>query len=298
MRRIVLLALIILAIVVGISALVFPKRVSLVYERAHGRVRVAHGCTVFTPGIFEGEERFEEARSKVREIQRDGPLALWDTPIGSVWYRVGAWTLPALVEENQSDEYHFRTLIKPGDIVLDVGANVGTDTRTALANGASQVIAIEPEPVSLECLRRNLAAEIRDNRVVVVPKGAWDREDTLVLHVDPADAGGSSFLWQKSGPSIKVPLTTIDRIAAEMKLPKIDLIKMDIEGSEKNALLGAADVIRRFHPRLAIALEHSTDDVEVLPAVARQLWAGYHVTLTPCVKTFDLIHPEVALMAP
>lgn len=297
MRRIAL-ALIVVVVVIGLCALAAPKRANLISERAHGRIRVSQGCSVFSPGIFEGEERFFEARGKVHELQRDGPIALFDTPIGSIWYRVGSWTLPALVEENQSDEYRFRSLIKPGDVVLDVGANVGTDTRTALASGAGQVIAIEPEPVSLECLRRNLAAEIRDNRVIIIPKGAWDREDTLTLHVDPADAGGSSFLWQKSGPSIKVPLTTIDRIATELKLPKIDLIKMDIEGSEKNALLGAAGVIRRFHPKLAIALEHNTEDGQVLPAIARDLWPGYHLTLTPCTKTFDLIHPEVALLAP
>src|SRR5205085_6133349 len=142
------------------------------------------------------------------------------------WYRVGAWTLPALVEENESDEYRFRSTIKPGDVVLDVGANVGTDTKTALASGAGLVVAIEPEPLTLECLRRNLASEIRDNRVIVVPKGAWDKEDTLTLHVDPANAGGSSFIWQTNGPSVQVPLTTIDRIVADLKLPRVDLIKM------------------------------------------------------------------------
>jgi FkbM family methyltransferase len=62
-------------------------------------------------------------------------------------------------------------------VVLDVGANVGTDTKSALAAGAAVVVAIEPEPVTLECLRRNLAAEIREKWVAIVPKGAWDKED-------------------------------------------------------------------------------------------------------------------------
>jgi FkbM family methyltransferase len=291
-------ALVLIAVLIGVALAMAPKRRNLVRMRMQGRIRVAQGCSVFTPGIFEGEERFEETQKKVREMKRDGPLALYETPIGPIWYRVGAWTLPALVEENESDEYAFRTTIKPGDVVLDVGANVGTDTRTALAAGAGLVVAIEPEPVTLECFRRNLANELRENRVILVPKGAWNKEDTLMLHVDAANAGGSSFVWQKSGPSIQVPLTTIDKIASDLKLPKVDLIKMDIEGSEKNALLGAAEVIRRYHPKLALALEHSTNDVQILPAVARQLWSGYHLTLTPCVKTFDLIHPDVALLSP
>jgi FkbM family methyltransferase len=285
-------------VLVALALLLYPKRIQLIQDRIRGRIQVAHGCTVFSPGIFEDEERFEQTRGKVREIQRDGKIALYDTPIGSLWYRTGSWTLPALVEENQSDAYHFSTLVKRGDVVLDVGANVGTDTKSALAAGAGLVVAVEPEPLTLECLRRNLASEIRDERVAVVPKGAWDKEDTLLLHVDEANAGGSTFLWQTGGPSISVPLTTIDRIVAELNLQRVDVIKMDIEGSEKNALLGARETIRRFHPRLAIVLEHGVSDTDVLPAVARSLWPGYHVTLTDCTKTMTLIHPETALLTP
>jgi hypothetical protein len=120
----------------------------------------------------------------------------------------------------------------------------------------------------------------------------------LTLHVDEANAGGSTFIWSTGGPKIQVPLTTIDRMAAELNLSRVDLIKMDIEGAEKNALLGAAETIRRFHPRLAIALEHNLHDVETLPALARRLWSGYRLEMTPCTKTLNFVHPEVALLAP
>ena len=69
----------------------------------------------------------------------------------------------------------YGTGIRRGDIVLDAGANVGVFTRKALWAGASKVIAIEPAPENLECLRRNFAAEIADGRVVVYPKGVWDK---------------------------------------------------------------------------------------------------------------------------
>lgn len=289
------LAILILVVLV---ALAFPARRRLIFMRLKGDIEVSHGCSVFSPGIFSGEEAFVAMRGKVHELRRDGPIALFDTPIGTLWYRVGAWTLPAVVEENTSDEYHFRSTIKPGDVVLDVGANVGTDTRSALAAGAGLAVAIEPEPLTLECLRRNLAAEIQQKRVIVVPKGAWEREDVLSLHVDTADAGGSSFVWAKNGPTVQAPLTTIDRIVDDLHLSKVNLIKMDIEGAEKNALLGAANTIRRFHPRLALVLEHHVDDVDVLPAIVRRIWPGYHLELTPCVKTFNRTHPDTALMFP
>jgi len=50
--------------------------------------------------------------------------------------------------------------VHPGDVVFDCGANIGVYTRVALAAGAKLVVAIEPAPENVECLRRNFAAEI------------------------------------------------------------------------------------------------------------------------------------------
>jgi len=290
--------LFLMASIFVVVRLAMPKRTDLLILRAKHQVEIARGCSVFTPGILDGEHRFETAKREIFEVQRDGPLAMYDTPIGSIWYPRAAWTLPALVERTQADQYRLLSTVQPGDIVLDVGANVGTETRAALSAGAALVIAIEPEPLSVECLRRNLSAEIRDKRVVVVAKGAWDKEEIGTLHWDPANAGAASFLLPAEDRSIQATLTTVDRIVADLNLPKVDLIKIHVEGAEKKTLLGAAETIRSYHPRLAISLEHHLDDEEVLTAAARQIWPGYRVELTPCTKTFNLVHPAAALMAP
>ncbi len=44
--------------------------------RARGQVQIAHGCSVFSPGIFEDEERYFETVPKVHAVKRDGPIAL------------------------------------------------------------------------------------------------------------------------------------------------------------------------------------------------------------------------------
>jgi FkbM family methyltransferase len=275
-----------------------PKRVKAVAQWTLGNIELAGGCTVFSPGIFDSEDRFEQVAPNIREVDRDGALAMYDTPIGSFWYPVSWWTLGALVEMDQVDGYHLRSSVQRGDVVLDLGAGVGVETAAALGAGAALVFAIEPDPVSLECLRRNLTAEIRERRVVVVPKGAWDRDAQLPLYLDERNGGGSSFVWKVGHRAATVPVTTIDHIVAELNLARVDFIKIHVEGSEKEALAGGSATIRRDHPRIALSLEHRLNDPDVLPAVVHGIWPAYHVHLTDCTKTFNRVHPAVALMTP
>ena len=179
---------------------------------------------------------------------------------GQFWIPKGnRFVLPFNLAEMELRIYgegeHF---IHPGDIVLDCGASDGDFTREALRAGASKVIAIEIAPSSVECIRRNLAAEIAAGRVVVYPKGVWDKDDTLTLHVDDTNFAANTVVLNPgtTQPSVQVPLTTIDKIVAELGLPRVDFIKMDIEGAEANALAGARETISRFKPRLAITAEH------------------------------------------
>ncbi len=272
------------------------KRVGVIVGSVNGKLQVVHGCSAFSRGIFRDEDGFEREAKRIFEVQRDGSIAMFDTSIGSIWYPVSAWTWPALVEASAADLYNLRSLVRLSDVVLDVGANMGTETRNALSAGARLVVAIEPDPVSLECLRRNLSSEIRENRVIVVPQGAWDKAETMPLYLDAANAGGASVLFANGRGETFASLNTIDWMVSNLKLPKVDVIKIHVEGAERQALLGARETIRRFHPRLALSLEHYLSDADTLPQTARAIWPGYHVQLTPCVKTFARIHPEVALL--
>ena len=61
--------------------------------------------------------------------------------------------------------------VRPGDVVLDCGANIGVFVRESLDAGAKTVVAIEPAPENIECLRRNFKDEIAAGRVIVYPEG-------------------------------------------------------------------------------------------------------------------------------
>src|SRR6185295_19701452 len=126
--------------------------------------------------------------------------------------------------------------------------------------GASRVIAIEPAPENLLCLRKNLAAEIAAGRVTIYEKGVWDKEDVLTMHIDPNNSAADSFVGGRhDSQEIQLPLTTVDHMVAELHLNRVDFIKMDIEGAERRAIAGASATIRRFRPRMAITVYHLDD---------------------------------------
>ncbi len=225
----------------------------------------------------------------------DGPFELVRTPTGSYWIPTrDIDTLAETLVEQQNDVYEGAVGVRAGDVVLDCGANVGAYTRHALDKGAKLVVAIEMAPESLECLRRNLEREVTGGRVIIYPKGVWNKEDELQLSTgnDWASTASSVVLDRgKRGP--KVPLTTIDKLVAELQLSRVDFIKMDIEGAEIQALEGARDTVRRYHPRMAISVEHRPTDPDQIPGVVHGLWPDYVSECGPCANVNGSIQPDV-----
>ncbi len=179
--------------------------------------------------------------------------------------------------------------VREGDVVLDGGAHFGGFTRTALDRGAKLVVAIEIAPENAACLRRNFAAEIAAGRVIVYEKGVWDKDDTMVLE-------RKNHTWAdqvaQSGPGPAVAVTTIDRIVTELRLPKVDFIKLDIEGAERNALAGASASIKQHRPRMAVASYHRPDDLGVLSSLVLSARPDY----TACVGGGGLGHGYTTLL--
>jgi FkbM family methyltransferase len=237
------------------------------------------------------------AASKV--IGEDGELEQWQTPKGNFWVeKESRYGLPFHLAEQQLRIYGKQNhWIKPGDVVLDCGANIGTFTREALNAGASKVIAIEPAPENLECLRRNFSPEISSGKVIVYAKGVWDKDDWLELHIHHDNAAADSFLIpsdKSTKTAEKLPLTTIDKMVGELKLDRVDFIKMDIEGAEPKALMGARGTLARHHPKLSISVYHAPDHPETVPRVIREAWPDYRMECGPCAVVGNArIRPDV-----
>ena len=74
-----------------------------------------------------------------------------------------------------------------------------------------------------------------------------------------------------------LPVETLDQIVEQLRLDRVDFIKMDIEGAERRALEGARETLRRFKPRMAISSYHMHDDPAAIPAVVSKVQPGYKI---------------------
>lgn len=221
----------------------------------------------------------------------------WETPKGQYWIPDGSdYVLPFNLAEQERKIYGVgNNGPHSGDVVLDCGANVGVTIREALAAGARKIVGIEPGPENLECLRRNFPKEIASGTVIIVPKGVWDQEDFLTLRVDPTNSAADTFVLNRKGTVdvLKVPLTTIDHLVAELKLDRVDYIKMDIEGSEPKALEGAQQTLKRFKPRLSVSTYHAPDHPKLIPEIIQRVRPDYRIECGPCSEADNGVRPDV-----
>jgi len=230
-------------------------------------------------------------------IKQEPGLTLWTTPAGEFWVPEGDGQIIALLLAQEQREIYGGEGwgVRAGDVVLDCGAYVGTTVKQALSKGAKLVIAIEPSPSSVECLRRNLAGEIAAGKVIVYPKGIWDSEGALTLHTNGSSGVGNSFV-EEGGTAAdlpSIPVTTIDKLVAELRLQKVDFIKADVKGATQRLLKGAAGVIQRDRPRLALSTEESVDDAPSVARAAKGLLPAYEMKCGPCLLDSKEIYTDV-----
>jgi FkbM family methyltransferase len=297
-KRAIIAAAILLAAAIAAWAVLPPFRLFALY--AAGRspncpLNQAVECASHIKALTAAKDRIVAGS---RRIQSDpAGYDLYSTPAGNWWIPAGdRFVLPFNLAEQEVDIYGTSGAqpVRPGDIVLDCGANIGVFTRKVLDRGAGKVIAIEPAPENLECYRRNFKDEIASGKVVVYPKGVWDKDDVLEMNIDPTNTAADSFVIHREGShKLSLPLTTIDKLVAELALPRVDYIKMDIEGAEPNALMGARETITKWKPRMSLTAYHQEDHPVRIPAIVRGIRADYTVECGPCEEHGNRIVPDV-----
>lgn len=169
--------------------------------------------------------------------------------------------------------------VKAGDYVMDCGACLGdTAMMFALeAGGDGRVFSFEPNPLYVEMFNINSSLNKKlEPRVTLMELGMSDKDDQKL---DFAIQGpGSCLMAGRVADSFvtkEVQTASIDRVVRDRRLPRLDFIKMDIEGAELAALRGAMESIMRFRPQLAVCLYHKPDDYLHIPEFINELGLGY-----------------------
>ena len=150
---------------------------------------------------------------------------------------------PLRLDRDARDIFLFGCDLREGDTVLDVGAGAGEEVRTfSRSVGASgRVIAIEAHPVTYSLLVRNCNYS-RLYNVEAVHRAITDRSDVVYL----TDHGASiANRLSRSEDGVSVPSSSLDDLADEMKIGRVALIKMNIEGAERAAIQGMDRLIER-----------------------------------------------------
>ncbi len=163
------------------------------------------------------------------------------------------WTLFFYGEYDSYIQSIFRSLLRQGDITIDVGANIGIHTleQARIVGNTGTVYSFEPHPVIYEKLKKNIKLN-HMHWVEAFPIALSDQSGNAQLFgFDNANQGTSS-LENKMSSSKANPLTiqtqTLDSFVTEQKINALHLLKVDIEGHELKFFLGALKTIAQFKP--------------------------------------------------
>ena len=174
------------------------------------------------------------------------------TPMGLMLYRYG---------HDDPDVDLCGRLLAPGDVFVDGGANVGLFTLVAAdrVGAKGKVIAFEPGRV----VRLRLIENVALNRLVqveVIPAALSSKPGEAAFRVFDIVGAGLNHLAPLDGESgglETVALTTLDAALIPHDRARLALIKLDLEGAEHEALLGAAAILRERRPDLLLEVEPS-----------------------------------------
>ena len=152
-----------------------------------------------------------------------------------------------------------RKIILPGDIAIDVGANLGIVTLAmAKAVGRSGIVhAFEPNPIIRSYLSQSLTRNHYQN-VTLHESALGSDKTTLTLHVPRSNMGQGSLFYHAGRTDIDTYECRVERLSDLVGRDPIRLIKIDVEGFEAQVLAGASRILRDIRP--VVLLETNDHD--------------------------------------
>ena len=185
-----------------------------------------------------------------------------------------------------SKEEVYRHLLLADSIerAADLGAYNGDTVRELMgyAPKLSYVVAMEPDRRNFRKLS-DFSETLTTPCVKAVHSAAWSKTTTLSF----ADSGNRNAGAFAKGKQVEVSARSLDSV---LNGASVDYIKYDVEGAEKEALIGSIETIRKYRPRLLVSAYHRSEDIFALPLQIHEMEPSYRFYLRryPYVPAWDL----------
>lgn len=162
---------------------------------------------------------------------------------------------------------YFHPVVKPmpGDFIIDGGVSGSVNAQIQFVQAIGKegkIFGFEPDPLGFCEATEALKERGSHENYKLIPLGLWSKKDFLFFEI----AGqGTHACKDKTDCSVRCEVISVDEFCKHNYLRKVDFIKLDVEGSESDAIKGSIQTITKFRPKLAICLYHTPRDLYYLP---------------------------------
>ena len=220
-------------------------------------------------GLISNKE-FDNYVTSTSNHEMYSKIATYDNPIHILQKKYCIVTTFILEQYRYKNYVH----VQKNDVCIDAGGCLGDTSLYFMQNGAKEVYTFEIDKLNIDCLKGTVSINPYEKNIHIVESALADREGIIKYLPDPTNPGAGRIVQENYPGAYDVPVTTVDRYCEEHDIQP-SFIKMDIEGSEINALKGAKNTILKYKPRLAICIYHSIDHRWEIPLLLKEWLPNY-----------------------
>ena len=166
---------------------------------------------------------------------------------------------------------------KESDVFLDIGAHIGMYS-IRLAQKVSKVIALEPEPKNYSFLYKNILVNNLSNKVIPLPIAVSDKDGYANLCIRISSGASTLEDSLNCKRKTKIITLTVDTLLKILKIWKVDMIKIDVEGHEARVINGMRRLLS-YNPPRVLVIEIRKRNLYLLKMFAE---LGYNIVKLDC----------------
>lgn len=258
-------------------------------------LKVDRECEMYAPDVpvCDGEifnlEFFENHRDEILRVHG----MLEDEQSRAIYENVILYKLTGKIHylfDAQSDKEESYSLLGAKNFTscADLGAYNGDTVREVLERSPDieKIYAFEPDARTYRKLDAFCSEYGGKAKLIPINAAAWSVDATLTFG-NEGNRNSGIFAPNKTAKRVEIAARALDSVLGG---ERVDYIKYDVEGAEREALIGSADTVRQYSPALLVSAYHKSEDIFALPLLVRELNPDYKLYYRryPYVPAWDL----------